>query len=60
MSKEELDILEEIINEELESYLQSGYSLKSQYAIKLRDLLKKLKLRELYDYDKRFNRKGEE
>ena len=58
LAKEDLEILEEIINEEIESYLQSGYSLKDQYVIDLRNILKKLGLREIYNFDKRFKNKG--
>ena len=53
-TKEELDILEEVLNEEIESYCQSGYSLRSDYVITLRNLLKKLNLKEVYDFDRRF------
>lgn len=56
----DLSILEELLNEEIESYCQSGYSVKSEYVVKLRKIIKKLGLRELYDFDKRFSRKGEE
>lgn len=58
MNKEDYEMLEEILNEELESYLSSGYSLQSEYVINLRNLMKKLNLKEIYDFDKRYKRKG--
>ena len=54
MNKEDLDILEELINEEIYSYLESGYKLTDEYTLNLRDLLKKLGLKEIYDFDKRY------
>lgn len=54
MSEEELSILQEVLNEEIENYLQSGYKLTDEYTIKLRNLLKKLNLEENYDFDNRF------
>lgn len=54
MDKEDLDILEEIINNEIESQLDSGYKLNSEYVISLRNLLKKLNLKEYWDYDKKY------
>lgn len=38
MNKEDLNILQEIINEEILSHLDSGYSKNSEYVIKLRNL----------------------
>ena len=52
MNKEDLMILEELINEEILNYLKSGYSVNNNYVIKLRNLLKKLNLTEIYDFDK--------
>lgn len=52
MSKEDLDILEELINEEIERYLESGYKLTDEYTVNLRKILKKLNLKEMYDFDK--------
>ena len=52
MTKEELEVLEQVLNEELESYLDSGYSLSSEWAIIIRNLLKKLNLSEYWNYDK--------
>ena len=48
MDKEDLEILEEVLNEEIASYLQSGYSKNDEYVIKLRNILKKLNLKEIY------------
>lgn len=44
MSKEEKSILQEIINEEIKSYLESGYKETDEYITILRKLLKKLNL----------------
>ena len=54
MNKEELAVLEQVLNEELESYLDSGYSLSSEWVITIRNLLKKLNLSEYWNYDKRY------
>lgn len=59
MNKEDLDILEEIINEEILSYLDSGYKLTDEYTINLRNLLKKLGLKEIYNFDKRYGGSNE-
>jgi len=58
LDKKELDILQEVLNEEILSYLDSGYKLDDEYTIDLRNLLKKLNLEEIYDFDKRYG-KGE-
>lgn len=52
MSKEELLYLEEMINEEILEYLQSGYSIDDEYIMTLRNMLKKLGLKEVYNFDK--------
>ncbi len=52
MNKEELLILQEIINEEILSYLESGYELTSSYINVLRGILKKLNLEETYNFEK--------
>lgn len=52
MTKEELDILEGILNEEILSLLKSGYGLKNDNVITMRGMLKKLNLDELYNFDK--------
>lgn len=54
MNKEDLEILEELINDTLEAYLDSGYYLTDTYIIRLRNLLKKLGLKEIWDYDKKY------
>lgn len=51
LTKNDLSILEEIINEEIQSYFDSGFNVNCDYIVELRNLLKKLKLREYYDYD---------
>lgn len=56
LTKDDLSILEEIINEEIENYLQSGYKLTDEYVIDLRKILKKLNLKEIYNFDKRFEK----
>ena len=52
LTKDDLDVLEEILNEELNNYLDSGYSLNSDYAIELRNLIKKLGLKETYNFER--------
>lgn len=52
LTKRDLDILEEIINEEILSYLDSGYSKETEYVKDLRNLLNKLNLKEKYSFDK--------
>ena len=54
MDKIDLAILEKIINDEIKSQLDSGYKLNSEYVIILRNLLKKLNLKEYWDYDKKY------
>ena len=51
LTKEDLLTLEELINEEIKNYLDSGYSIRSEYAINLRSLLQKLNLKENYKFD---------
>ena len=43
-----------LTKDELESYLDSGYSLKSEWAVKIRNLMKKLNIKEIWDYDKKY------
>ena len=54
MNIEELECLQEVINEEILSYLDSGYNLQDEYIILLRNILKKLNLKEIYDFEKRY------
>ena len=51
LDKNDLSILEEIINEEIQSYFNSGYNIEGDYIVRLRNILKKLNLEEYYDYD---------
>lgn len=51
MSEEEKAILEELLNEEIKSYLESGYKITDEYVINLRNLLKKFGLKEIYKYE---------
>lgn len=53
MNNEELLILQEILNEEILNYLLSDYKLDDEYVVKLRSILKKLNLKEIYDFDKK-------
>lgn len=56
LTRNDLSILEEIINQEIENYLQSGYKLTDKYVIDLRKILKKLNLKEIYNFNKRFEK----
>lgn len=51
-NREELSILEELINEEIYECLRSGQKLDSEYVIRLRDMLFRLNLKEIYDYSR--------
>ena len=51
LTKEDLTILEEIINEEIYNQIDSGYK-ESDYVKTLRELLKKFDLKEIYNFDK--------
>ena len=53
---EELECLQEIINEEILSYLDSGYNIKDEYVILCRSILKKLNLKEINDFDRKENK----
>lgn len=57
MTKKELQILEIILNEELLSYLSSFHKLDDKYVKDLRNIIKKLGLREVFNFNKIF--KGE-
>ena len=52
MNEYELRILQEIINEEILSYLESGYKISDCYIRTLREILKKLNLKEVYNFEK--------
>lgn len=47
LNKQELLLLEELINDEISRYLQSGYKLDSEYVVYLRIILDKLGLKDL-------------
>ena len=49
---EDLEILQELINEEIKNYLESGYKLTNEYVVNLRNLLKKFNLKEIYVFDR--------
>lgn len=51
-NKEELDQLEGVINEEILSILESGYGTKNSSVVILRGILRKLNLKEYYNFDK--------
>jgi len=54
----DMGIIEELINQEMISHLDSGYSINDEYFIDLRNLLKKLNLKEKCNFDL-WNDKGE-
>ena len=54
MNKRQLEILEELLNNELEAYLDSGYGLNDDYVIELRKFLKHFNLKEYWNYDKKY------
>lgn len=51
-TEKELDTLQELLNEEILSYLRSGYKLNDEYVVLLRVLLCKLHLKEIYNFEK--------
>lgn len=51
LTKEDFSVLEELINEEILSLIESGYK-NSDNTKQLRNLLKKLNLKEIYNFDK--------
>ncbi len=52
---EEMYILEDILNEEILEYLRSGYNVQDDYVKILRNMIKKLDLKEVYNFD-RYNK----
>lgn len=50
LDKKELECLQEILNEEILSYLQSGYKVTDDYVVLCRKILKDLNLKEIYNY----------
>ncbi len=53
LDTDDLSILQELLNEEILSYLQSGYEVTDEYVIGLRTIIKKLNLKEIYNFEKR-------
>ena len=53
-TEKELKYLEEILNEEIYSYLKGGDELTDEYVISLRNILNKLEIKEIYNYDEMF------
>ena len=51
MTEHELSILEELLNEAIKEYFDSGYSIKDEYIKTLRCILKRFNLKEYYNYD---------
>lgn len=56
MSEEELSLLEEILNEELLSYADSGFKITDECVINVRSILKKLNLKEVYNFERKFKK----
>lgn len=50
-TKHELDILEELLNEEIFNYLDSGYSIHDEWIVDIRNLMKKINVKERRNYD---------
>lgn len=53
LDADDLSVLQELLNEEILNYLQSGYSVKDDFVIRLRTIIKKLNLKEIYNFEKR-------
>lgn len=51
-TQRELEYLEEILNETIKDYLNSGYPLTDEYVVTLRGMLDKLGLKEIYKFEK--------
>ena len=49
----DLSILEELLNEEILNFLNSGYGLNDECVIDLRTLIRKLGVKEVYNFEKR-------
>jgi hypothetical protein len=52
LSKYHIYILEDLLNEEILSYLESGYSLEDEYIIGIKEIMKILNIKEKYNFDK--------
>ena len=50
-TQRELEYLEEILNEVIKDYLNSGYPLTDEYIVTLRGMLDKLGLKEIYKFE---------
>ena len=50
-NKNELDVLEGVLNEEIISILRSGYGTKNDSVIAMRNILYKLGLKEYYKFE---------
>lgn len=48
---DELNIIESLLNTEIKEYLLSGYGRNNEYVISMRSILKKLDLKEYYNFD---------
>ena len=51
LDKKELECLQEILNEEILSYIQSGYKITDDYVVLCRKILKDLNLKEIYNFE---------
>ena len=54
MTEQELSLLEEILNEELCSYANSGFKITDECVVNVRSILKKLNLKEIYNFERKF------
>ena len=50
-TKNELAILEELLNDEVFSYLDSGYSIDDEYIVDIRNIMRKINVKETRNYD---------
>ena len=50
LNEDEYEILEELLNDEIINYLDSGYKLTDEYIIALQSIITKLGLRETQKY----------
>ena len=51
LDRKDLECLQEILNEEILSYIQSGYKITDDYVVLCRNILKKLNLKEIYNFE---------
>lgn len=54
LNDDEKETLEELLNEEILSYLKSGYNIEDEYVVYLRNIISKLHLKERYDFNKKY------